>query len=396
MKMRDAEIERKIAGSGAGKTNPRGGGGGNSRSHADRRAAELDDRIERKMNRHRQQGKGGDGGGGGGGGSGTGGRNRGDNDNNIARSRSAPQTRGYNGRDDDDDDKKAAADNTRRSKSAMKERTGNSDDNIKPKNPFKLITHKLEERDKKRAEEMWEERQAIKKEIAELKKELRRVKRRGVNGDPDDEETAEAIKEIEHKIVEKHLEEKNLGGEDREKQEEELESMEEELEKLQEKVAKSRRPNSKAHIKNVEKMEKLQGKVKELDQKLYGPEMEIFRIEVPEDAVPGEMFTALAGETFVRMKCPEHVNPGDILQLSVPKKDPNADGAPPDSDNVRKVPGSEDAEGRLEYLVKVPDEVEPGAKFPVTISGMQSSRNMSRGGRAGRCCEDSSPRSSVK
>jgi len=181
----------------------------------------------------------------------------------------------------------------------------------------------------------------------------------------------EMDKNIENKIVAKHQEEKNLGGEDREKQEEELERMKEGLRKLQEKVAKSKRPNSKAHTKNIEKMKKLHDKVSGLDQKLRSPEMDVYLIAVPEDAVRGEMFTALAGEKFVRLKCPEHVNPGDILQLTVPKKDPNVDSAARDSEDILKIPGTEDAEGRWDYLVKVPDEVEPGAKFPVTISGMQ-------------------------
>ena len=101
------------------------------------------------------------------------------------------------------------------------------------------------------------------------------------------------------------------------------------------------------------------------------PEHETFRIEVPEDAVPGEMFTALAGETFVRLMCPESVSPGEILQLTVPKQKKDQ-GIPPDSENVRRVPGTEDAEGRWQYLVKLPDELEgPGQRIPITIRGMQ-------------------------
>jgi len=100
------------------------------------------------------------------------------------------------------------------------------------------------------------------------------------------------------------------------------------------------------------------------------PEMETFRIEVPDDAVAGEMFTALAGETFVRLKCPDTVSPGEILQLTVPKQKKDQ-GIPPDSENVRRVPGTVDAEGRWQYLVKLPEEVEPGQRIPIVIRGMQ-------------------------
>jgi len=248
-----AQIQKKKqqAGTGAG-SRPTSAGKSGSGNKSGRQSTGRSQSSRRQQNKKTSAGAGGSGGG------------KGDGDDD----------------DDDDGGKKPAA------KGLGKGADDDSDDDgvpkKKPKGLMGKINAKIEERDRKQAEKLWEERKKAKAE------EKQRRKDAGIESDDEDD-----------------------------------------------------------------------------------PEHETFRIEVPEDAVPGEIFTALAGETFVRLMCPEHVSPGEVLQLTVPKQKKDK-GIPPDSENVRRVPGTEDAEGRWQYLVKLPDELEgAGQRIPITIRGMQ-------------------------
>lgn len=111
------------------------------------------------------------------------------------------------------------------------------------------------------------------------------------------------------------------------------------------------------------------------------PGTTVFRVVVPDNVRPGEEFQVYAANRVVRVRCPLDSKPGQSLQITVPL-DPSKDddsrlsgkggsgkggggdpNLPPDSPNVRKIPGE------AAYMVTIPDGIQGNQQFPVTIQG---------------------------
>ena len=120
----------------------------------------------------------------------------------------------------------------------------------------------------------------------------------------------------------------------------------------------------------------------------------VFRVTVPDNIRPGEEFQVYAGSRIVRVRCPMDSRPGQSLQITVPT-DPNPNSPssggrpqdesdnymrgsshhsntsgssiPPDSPNVRRIADTNPPA----YMVAIPDGIQTGQQFPVTIQGQQ-------------------------
>mmetsp|Transcript_26832 Transcript_26832/g.40608 ORF Transcript_26832/g.40608 Transcript_26832/m.40608 type:complete len:741 (-) Transcript_26832:665-2887(-) len=116
------------------------------------------------------------------------------------------------------------------------------------------------------------------------------------------------------------------------------------------------------------------------DELTENPGQSVFRVTVPDNVNPGEEFQVYAGSRIVRVRCPPDSRPGQSLQITVPidpdalEKDsrtsPSNPSLPPDSDNVQMInePGNP---GSAAYMVTIPEGVQGGQQFPVTIQGQQ-------------------------
>ncbi|KAL7554541.1 hypothetical protein ACHAWF_018001, partial [Thalassiosira exigua] len=131
-----------------------------------------------------------------------------------------------------------------------------------------------------------------------------------------------------------------------------------------------------------------------------GGGMATFRVPVPGNVKPGEEFQVFAGGRIVRVRCPLDSRPGQSLQITVPVDQsgeengekgggtgggaggaggggaggagPRLPQVPPDSENVTKIPNQTLAPGEMPaYMVRIPDGVRGGERFPVTIGGQQ-------------------------
>ncbi|OEU08352.1 hypothetical protein FRACYDRAFT_148501, partial [Fragilariopsis cylindrus CCMP1102] len=115
--------------------------------------------------------------------------------------------------------------------------------------------------------------------------------------------------------------------------------------------------------------------------------MTVFRVTVPENTNPGEEFQVYAGSRIVRVRCPLDSRPGQSLQITVPADNTNGNSNGNSNgnrqhDTTGRTPGrnnsnvSNNTNGTNKsnppaYMVSVPDGVEMGAQFPVTIRGQQ-------------------------
>ncbi|CAJ1948129.1 unnamed protein product [Cylindrotheca closterium] len=108
----------------------------------------------------------------------------------------------------------------------------------------------------------------------------------------------------------------------------------------------------------------------------------VFRVTVPDNVKPGDEFQVYAGNRIVRVRCPLDSRAGQSLQITVPAEGP-ADAPPQerprDSDNVRKIEGSNPPA----FMVGIPEGTAPGKQFPVIVGGQQLMVTCPQNARAG-------------
>lgn len=93
-----------------------------------------------------------------------------------------------------------------------------------------------------------------------------------------------------------------------------------------------------------------------------------FRVKIPPNIRPGEIFHAYAGNRLVKLRCPPNASPGQSLAITVPKEDENVKNKQNNlhSSNVSPIKDSDPPA----FMVTIPPHVRGGQKFPVKINGV--------------------------
>lgn len=114
----------------------------------------------------------------------------------------------------------------------------------------------------------------------------------------------------------------------------------------------------------------------------------VFRVTIPFNVTPGSDFQVFAGDRLVRVRCPLDSSPGQVLQISLPGgaggggTAPNQRGARPASNGPSAAPAPNTDRSRRNsegvepmpnggYMVRIPEGVQGGQQFPITIMGRQ-------------------------
>jgi len=108
----------------------------------------------------------------------------------------------------------------------------------------------------------------------------------------------------------------------------------------------------------------------------------VFRVTIPFNVTPGSDFQVFAGDRLVRVRCPPHSTPGQILQITLPSTPNGANGGNSNSSGAGNSPGVEPVPNGG-YTVPIPGGVQGGQQFSVTINGRQLMVSCPTNGREG-------------